>query len=151
MLDYVVVTWMSLLMFNFLKLVILFFIMLYHFYTEGGKLVFCKELFELNFYNKTNVSNKFSFLIRQLLGLGCDLDRNTAGVRNVRKFPYYTVCVLNRPWTLITGSGLALTADVQESQGMGVGLAPSQPLAILADPRKVKNYQYELILKGHPY
>lgn len=76
----------SLLMFNFLKLVILFFSMLYHFYTEGRKPGFCKEQFELSFYNKMNVSNKFSFLIRQLLGLGCDLDHNTAAVRNIRKY-----------------------------------------------------------------
>lgn len=34
---------------------------------------------------------------------------------------------------------------------MGVGLAPSQPLAIMADLRKVKNYQYMLILKAYPY
>jgi len=59
--------------------------------------------------------------------------------------------VLNRPWTLIAGSGLILTADVQKGQGMGVGLAPYQPLAIVADPRKVKNYQYMLILNGQPF
>lgn len=51
-----------------------------------------------------------------------------------------TLCVLNRLWTLIAESRLLLTADVQEGQGMGVGLAPSQPLAIVDDPRKVKNY-----------
>lgn len=61
-----------------------------------------------------------------------------------------TLCVLNRPWTLLAGSGL-LTADAQEGQGMGVGLAPSQALAIVSDPRKVKNYQYMLILKDYPY
>lgn len=62
-----------------------------------------------------------------------------------------TLCVLNRLWTLIAESRLLLTADVQEGQGMGVGLAPSQPLAIVDDPRKVKNYQCMLILKGHPF
>lgn len=34
---------------------------------------------------------------------------------------------------------------------MCIGLASSQPLATVAGPRKVKNYQYMLILKGHPY
>lgn len=57
--------------------------------------------------------------------------------------------MLDSPWTLIAGRGLLLT-DVQ-GQGMGVGLNPSQPLAIVANARKVKNYQYILILKGHPY
>lgn len=52
--------------------------------------------------------------------------------------------------TLVAGRGLLLTADMQ-GQGMGVGFAPSQPLAIMSNPRKVKNYQYMLILKGHPY
>lgn len=51
-----------------------------------------------------------------------------------------TLHVLNRPWTQIAGSGLLLTADVQEGQRMGVDLAPTHPLATVADPRKVKTY-----------
>lgn len=58
--------------------------------------------------------------------------------------------MLNSPLTPIAGRGFLLTADVQ-GQGMGVGLDPSQPLAIMANARKVKNYHYMLISKGHPY
>lgn len=39
----------SLLMFNFVELVLFFCSTLYHFYTEGRKLVICRELFELKF------------------------------------------------------------------------------------------------------
>lgn len=62
-----------------------------------------------------NVSNKFSFLIRQLLGLGCGLDQETAGVRNIRKSPYYTVCV-KQALDPDCWEQTSPTADVQERE-----------------------------------